>query len=75
MSIEPEVLELDEVPARLASQVSYRIRPQVRSAQGPRTRLAQAFLDIGAGVDAKTAYRHTKKWWRAAGGSWTQGLS
>jgi len=71
MSTEPEILELDEAPARLASQVRYRIRPQVLSPQTPGVQLAQAFLNIGAGVNAKTAYRHTKAWWRTAGGSWT----
>lgn len=75
MSTEIEMLELEEAPARLASQVRYRIPPQGLPPQATRAQLAQAFLNIGAGVDSKTAYRHTKEWWRMAGGSWTRGLS
>ena len=75
MSTEAEILELDEAQTRRASQVRYRIRPQELSPQAPRVRLARAFLNIGTGVDEKTAYRLTKEWWRTTGGSWTQGLS
>ena len=75
MGTEAEMLALDEAPARDDPEVGRQMRPQERPPLSSRARLGEAFLGIGAGVDAKTAFRRTKGWWRRAGGPWTQKLS
>jgi hypothetical protein len=49
-----------------------------RSRTGPesslRARVVAAVIESGKGVDAKTAYEQTKKWFRSGGTEWARRL-
>ena len=39
-----------------------------RSPRSVRARVAEAFREMGNGVDASAAYQRTRRWWRARSG-------
>lgn len=45
-----------------------------QAAAGFRRRIAAAFRRMARGVDVKTAFAHTKAFYRRAGGAWARSL-